>query len=55
VKEGLDFGKIEIVSLFWVWNPSYSAILFFLTGVSQFLCTVYVGGTAVCVVRLNLY
>jgi len=27
----------------------------FLTGVSQFLCIVYVGGTASCVVRLNLY
>jgi hypothetical protein len=27
----------------------------FLTGVSQFLCIVYIGGTADCVVRLNIF
>jgi len=57
VKKGLDLGKIEIISLFWGWNPYHSACnqFIFLTGVSQFLCIVYVGGTAGCVVRLNLY
>lgn len=57
MKKGLDLGKIEIISLFWGWNPYHSACnqFIFLTGVSQFLCIVYVGGTAGCVVRLNLY
>jgi hypothetical protein len=57
VKEGLDLGKIEIFFLFWGWNPYYLAcdLFIFLTGVSQFLCIVYVGGAAGCVVRLNLY
>ena len=35
---------------------SFSLLPFiFLTGLSQFLCIVYVGGTAGCVVTLNLY